>query len=229
MKSVPRWGLLSAATAPVVLIGGWTVAAARQTGGFDSVTGTISALAAHGATDRWLMTSALVVLGCCHVTTAAALRPAGRTGRVLLALGGVATIGVAAFPLPEVGSSTVHKVFAGLAFGALAVWPLGAAVRGCGVPWALRPRTSAVASGGLLGLVGWFVIAQQQGAAVGLSERAAAGAQALWPLAVVLALTRTPTPQPPFRHLGPFMPLDRGLATLIGAFDIGEAAGGATS
>ena len=192
MKSVPRWGLVSAATAPVVLIGGWTVAAGRRAGGFDSVTGTISALAALGATDRGLMTSALVVLGACHVTTAAALRPAGRTGRAILAFGGVATIGVAAFPLPEVGSSTAHTVFAGLAFGALAVWPVGAAVRGRGVPWALRWRTSAVASAGLLGLVGWFVVAQQQGVAVGLSERAAAGAQALWPLAVVLTLTLRP-------------------------------------
>ena len=194
MKSVPRWGLLSAATAPVVLIGGWTLAAARQAGGFDSVTGTISALAAHGATDRWLMTSALVALGACHVATAAALRPARRTGRAVLAFGGVATIGVAVFPLPQVGSSQAHKVCAGLAFGALAVWPLGAAVRGPGVPWALRLRTSAVATAGLLALVGWFVAAGQQDAAGGLSERSAAGAQALWPLAVVLALRPLPNP-----------------------------------
>ncbi len=189
MQRVPLWGLVSAVTAPIALIGGWTVAAARQHGGFDSVTGTISALAAHGATDRWLMTSALVVLGGCHLTTAAALRPAGRSGRAILAFGGLATLGVAAFPLPEVGSSTAHKLAAGLAFGALAVWPLGAAQHPP-APWALRRRTGVVAAGGLLALVGWFVLSQQSDSAVGLAERAAAGAQALWPLAVVATLVR---------------------------------------
>ena len=49
-------GCVSSAAAPVLLIGGWTVAAGRQRGGFDPVVETISALAAHGADDRWLMT-----------------------------------------------------------------------------------------------------------------------------------------------------------------------------
>jgi len=61
---------------PVLMIGGWTVAAALQPGSFDQVTGTISALAGYAATDRWVMTLALAGVGICHVVTALALRPA---------------------------------------------------------------------------------------------------------------------------------------------------------
>lgn len=190
MRRVPRWGLISAVTAPIALIGGWTAAAARQPGGFDSFTDTISALAARGATDRWLMTSALVTLGCCHVATAVALRPAGQVGRGILAFGGLATVAVAAWPLPEVGSSTAHKLAASLAFGALGIWPLGAFRRTAETHWALRARPNLAASAALLGLVGWFVVSQQHDTAVGLAERVAAGAQAIWPLVVVASLVR---------------------------------------
>ncbi|MBA2310412.1 MAG: DUF998 domain-containing protein, partial [Pseudonocardiales bacterium] len=56
MRSVPWWGVLSSAAAPVLLIGGWTVAAVRQPAVFDSTVDTISALAALDATDRVVMT-----------------------------------------------------------------------------------------------------------------------------------------------------------------------------
>jgi hypothetical membrane protein len=139
----PWWGLVSSVAAPVLLIGGWTVAAGRQRGGFDPVVETISALAAHGADDRWLMTTALAGLGACHVTTALALRSAASPGRVLLALGGVATLLVAA------------------------------------------------AGAVLLGLVGWFFVELVADTyRVGLSERVAAGAQSLWPLAAALGARR---------------------------------------
>jgi hypothetical protein len=56
------------------------------------------------------------------------------------------------------------------------------------VPAGLRPGVSAGAAGVLLGLLVWFgaeLIAG--GRQVGLAERVLAGAQAVWPLAVVLA------------------------------------------
>jgi hypothetical protein len=56
------------------------------------------------------------------------------------------------------------------------------------VPAGLRPAVSASATGVLLGLLVWFgaeLIAG--GRQVGLAERVLAGAQAAWPLAVVLA------------------------------------------
>jgi len=125
----PGWGLLSCSAAPLVLVGGWTLAARRQPPGYDAVRDTISALAARDATDRWLMTAALAGVGACHVATAWVLRPAARTGRVLLAAGGGATVAVALFPLPSAGGqSRAHSVAATLAFGALTLWPAAAAV-----------------------------------------------------------------------------------------------------
>src|SRR5690348_16883875 len=76
VRVVPWWGMLSAAVAPVLLIGGWTVAARLQPGSFNPVTDTISALAARDAADRWVMTSALAAVGACYVATGLALRPA---------------------------------------------------------------------------------------------------------------------------------------------------------
>ncbi|MER6594606.1 DUF998 domain-containing protein, partial [Micromonospora purpureochromogenes] len=125
---VPRWALLSSAAAPVLLVCGWTLAAARQPGGFDPVADTISALAARDARDRWIMTLGLLGLGLCHCLTAAGLRPPRPAGRLLLALGGIATLGVAAFPLPaRQGSANAHGLIASVAFGALELWPAQAA------------------------------------------------------------------------------------------------------
>jgi hypothetical protein len=203
---VPGWALVSAAAAPALLVGGWTLAAVRQPPAYDATRDTISALAGHDATDPWLMTSALAGLGVCHVVTAAGLRPAGRTGRALLATGGVATVLVAASPLPPDGTSAAHTAAAALAFGALAVWPLGSPPQrgrssdegtddgsttdgGVRVPWPLRRPVAATAAALLTGLVGWFGVALVADTArAGLAERVAAGAQALWPLAVVLGV-----------------------------------------
>ncbi|MDQ3474767.1 MAG: DUF998 domain-containing protein [Actinomycetota bacterium] len=204
-EATPWWGVLSSAAAPTLLIGGWTVAAARQETRFDSLTQTISALAALDATDRWVMTAALAGVGLSHVTTALALRGAALPGRVVLAAGGVATLLVAALPLPTVlgdGGSTPHTVVAAISFGALAVWPALAMranrtdnriVRTTGpakqkIPWGLRRTVAVAATAVLLAGVGWFVSdLGQEGSQVGLSERVSAGAQALWPLAVVLS------------------------------------------
>ena len=95
--------MLSSACAPVLLIGGWQLAAGRQRVGFDPVSQTISELAGRGATDPWIMTTALVGVGVCYVITAAGLTPAATPGRLLLATGGTATVALAALPLPIVG------------------------------------------------------------------------------------------------------------------------------
>ena len=57
----PRSAVLSALTAAIALVGGWTWAAATQPGGFDQARESISALAASATPHRWIMTSALVV------------------------------------------------------------------------------------------------------------------------------------------------------------------------
>ncbi len=188
MTRTPWWVMLSAGAAPVFLIGGWTVAAARQPAGYDSIRDTISALAGHAATDRWVMTFGLAGLGACHMVTALGVRSAARAGRVILAVGGLATLAVSVLPLPRVGSSTWHGLAALIGFVALAVW---AAFAPSGAPvWALGRAVSITATIVLLLIVGWFGISLSAHSLVGLSERFAAGAEALWPLCVVIATAR---------------------------------------
>jgi len=189
MRGVPWWGLVSSAVAPVLLVGGWTLAAGLQPGSFDAVAGTISSLAAVGAADRWVMTLALAGVGACYVITGLALRPAASAGRLILTSGGAATVLVAAFPeTAGDGGSPPHTFCAAVGFVALAVWPLAARRRGPWVSAWLRPGVCAGAAGVLLGLLVWFGAELIGGGRqVGLAERVLAGAEAAWPLAVVLA------------------------------------------
>jgi hypothetical membrane protein len=188
---VPGWALVSSAAAPVLLVGGWTVAAAVQRSSFNAVTETISALAGRGADDRWVMTAALAGVGVCHLATALGLRPLPRAARSLHAVGGLATIAVAAFPLPAGGDSGPHTVAAGAAFASLAAWPAIAVRRTGPAAEALPPVLTAAAAAVLLGLVGWFFAELvTDGTRVGLAERAAAGAQAGWPLVAVVVTRR---------------------------------------
>lgn len=186
---VPPWAVLAATLAPIGMIGGWTLAAARQQAEFDAVRETISALAASTATLPGIMTAGLALTGVGHVATSLALRPAALPGRLLLATGGIATAIVAALPVDS--APQAHGIAAGVGFGALALWPVVASHRGgAGV---LGRRGGAAATGALLALLVWFVVELQglgpnDGAATGLAERAVAGAQSLWPLVVVLAL-----------------------------------------
>jgi hypothetical protein len=172
-----RWAWFSAPLAPVLLIGGWTLAQSRQPRDYDALRDTISALAAHGATDAWIMTVGLAGLGGCHLITAAGFRIAGPAARTVLALGGTATVVVAASPQP----ATAHIPAAVIGFVALAAWPV------------LTPRSfgayrwSALA---LLAALAWFGVAVALGSLVGLSERVLAGAEALAPLGLLVATTR---------------------------------------
>lgn len=183
----------------MLLIGGWTLAAVLQRDGFDQAAGTISALAALDADHRWVMTTALVGTGIAHVITAAGLRDAAVAGRCVHAIGGAATVAVAAFPLPSGEErSAAHFAAAAVGFGALALWPLLSVRRSrqpataepvtARQPWGLRPAIVAGAGAVLVGTLAWFIAELAADSdRVGVSERIAAGAQAMWPLAVVLS------------------------------------------
>jgi hypothetical protein len=92
------------------------------------------------------MTAALLGVGVCHTVTALGLSQAAPAGRVVLGVGGVATVLVAVFPLPAAGAAAAHAVAAGVAFVALAVWPALARRRGRRGPAALRPVVSVAAA-----------------------------------------------------------------------------------
>jgi hypothetical membrane protein len=188
MRDVPWWGVISSAAAPVLLIGGWTVAARLQPR-FDPVAGTVSALAAIGATDRWVMTLVFLLVGACYIITALALRPARVPGRLILIAGAAAGMLVAASPEHPGGFGSVpHFVWASIGFAGLTLWPAGAWRRGPAVPWGLRPAVAAAAIAVLFALLAWFGTELILGAGqAGLAERVVGAAQAAWPLAVVLS------------------------------------------
>jgi hypothetical membrane protein len=175
---VRRWVIVSSSLAPVVLIGGWTWAAALQGPSYDSLRDTISALAARGAADRWVMTAGLAVLGLSHLATAAGLVEAGVAARSILAIGGAATLAVAALAQPSAG----HVPAATVGFIALAGWPAASRLP--------RRRVGYGASLVLAGLLGWLAVELRGGDLLGLSERVLAGSQALWPLVVAGLLLR---------------------------------------
>jgi hypothetical protein len=171
-----------------LLTGGWTIAAMLQPRSFNQVADTVSALAAVGATDRWVMTLVFLAVGACDVVTGAALRPAALAGRLILIAGAVSGMMVAANPEHVGGGSVPHAVWASLAFAGLAVWPARAWRRGPSVPWGLRPAVCAGVVAVQVVLLAWFVAELVTGAGqVGLAERVVGAAQAIWPLVVVLS------------------------------------------
>jgi hypothetical membrane protein len=202
MRGVAWWGAVSAVAAPVLLIGGWTVAAGLQPR-YDPVADTVSALAAIGATDRWVMSLVFVVVGACYIITALALRPAKTSGRMILIAGAIAGMLVAANPEHAGGFGSVpHFVFASLGLAGLTLWPVAAAKRGQAVPWALRRAPAAAAVAVQFALLAWFGTELiMAGGQVGLAERVMGAAQATWPLAVVLSCYLPVTALAPAREV----------------------------
>jgi hypothetical protein len=179
---------MSSVASPVLLIGGWTIAAMLQPRPFNQVADTVSALAAAGATDRWVMTLVFLAVGVCDVATGVALRPAALAGRLVLIAGAVSGMMVAANPAHPGAGSVSHAVWAALGFAGPAAWPAVAWRRDPPVPWGLRPAVCAGAVVVLVVLLAWFVGEMVTGAGqVGLAERVVGGAQAIWPLVVVLS------------------------------------------
>ena len=160
--------MVSAAAAPVLMVAGWTVAAGLQPRPVDPVAETVSALAAVGATDRWVMTLTFVLVGVCDLLTGLALRPAGAPGRLILMAGAVAGMLVAANPEhPGTSFPVPHMICAAAGCAGVVAWPAG-----------------AVAA--LLALAAWFGVELiTYGGQAGLAERLFGAAQALWPLTVV--------------------------------------------
>jgi hypothetical protein len=189
VRGVPWWGVASAVAAPVLMVAGWTLAAGLQPRPVDPVSETVSALAAVGATDRWVMTLTFVVVGACDVVTALALRPARAAGRLIFMAGAVAGVLVAANPEhPGTSFPVPHMICAAVGCAGVVAWPAGAWRRGPSVPWGLRPAVCAVAVAVLLALAAWFgVELLSYGAQAGLAERIFGAAQGLWPLTVVVS------------------------------------------
>jgi len=173
MRGVPWWGVVSSAASPVLMVGGWTIAAMLQPPSFNPVADTVSSLAASGAPDRWVMTLVFLAVGFCGVVTGIALGPAAPAGRLLLIAGALAGMMVALNPEHARAGSVSHAVWASLAFAGLGSWSAGSWRRGRSVPWGLRPAACLGAVAVQLILLAWFVTELVTAAKqVGLAERA---------------------------------------------------------
>jgi len=128
-RPVPSWAVGTALLAPVALVGGWLIAGALQPASFSPMRQTMSVLAGHSGTDRWVMTAALLLVGSCQITTGASLTGVRLPARILLILTGLSTLGVAATPEPATGPTSRHLAFAVSCVVMTAVWPVFVARR----------------------------------------------------------------------------------------------------
>ena len=105
----------------------WIVAGAL-TPGYDPIDHAISRLAEVGAPHRGIMSAGFVVFGLGVPLYAIALRYAlGGLAWATAAVAGLATLGVAAFPLEGAAGNDAHAAFAAVGYGALAATPILAA------------------------------------------------------------------------------------------------------
>ena len=188
---VPAWTVVSAGLSPVLATGGWLVAGAVQPTSYSPIRKTISVMAGHAGTDRWIMTAALFLVGGCQLVTAAGLVGVRVPARILLAVAGLSSIGIAASPEPARGSTAQHLAWTSLGAVAIAVWPAFVARRAPPRPLILSSYGCAVVTAVFIALLGWLVIETQGGTDLGLAERLFLSIETCWPFAVAIALRQT--------------------------------------
>ncbi|HSZ38704.1 MAG TPA: DUF998 domain-containing protein [Trebonia sp.] len=223
--------MASAALSPLFMVGGWLVAEALQPPSYSPVRSTVSGLAGLGGTDRWIMTSALILVGACYFVTAAGLPGVRASARIVLMVAGLCSIGIAVSPEPVGGSTPQHLAFTSLGAVAITIWPAFTARRASSQPLILRFRGAAAVTAVFLALLAWLVFETQGGTTLGLAERLVSGVQVTWPLIVALALRRAAGPRgqsggPGQARRDPGkMAADRNHATflLAGRWDPGES------
>jgi len=189
-RTVPSWAIVSAGLTPILLTGGWLAAGALQPASYNPIRETVSVMAGHAGTDRWVMTGALLLVGGCHLVTAAGLGAIRVPARVLLILAGLSSIGIATSPEPIVGSTPQHLAWTSFGAVIIAVWPAFAARPGSPQPLILSRRGSAVVTAVFLALLCWLVIETQGGSDLGMAERLTSSVQTSWPFVVAVVLWR---------------------------------------
>ena len=185
---VPWWAVVSAGLSPVLATGGWLIGDAVQPASYSPIRKTVSVLAGHAGTDRWIMTGALFLIGGCQLVTAAGLVGVRVPARIVLGVAGLSSIGIAASPEPVRGSTSQHLAWTALGAVAIAVWPAFVARRGPPRSLVLSRYGCAVVTAVFLVLLGWLVIETQGGTDLGLVERLFLSTETCWPFVVAVAL-----------------------------------------
>jgi hypothetical membrane protein len=190
-RPVPGWAVATALLAPVVLVAGWLIAGALQPASYSPMRQTMSVLAGQSGAERWVMTTALLLVGSCQIATGAGLLAVRLPARLLLILTGLSTLGIAATPELATGPTWRHLAFAVSCVVTTAVWPLLVARRAPAPAWILSVYGCATVTVLFAGLSCWLLIAAQSGSAdLGMVERLTSEVQGTFPLVVALALRR---------------------------------------
>ena len=198
---VPWWAIVSAGLSPVLLTGGWLVAGALQPASYNPIRQTVSVLAGHAGTDRWVMTCALLLVGGCNLVTAAGLTGVAMPARVVLVVAGLSSVGIAVSPEPVAGSTPQHLTWTALGAVMITVWPAFTARREAPQPRIFSRSGAAAVTAVFAALLCWLVVETQGGSVLGLAERLTSSVETTWPFIVALALWRSspraPTPDLP--------------------------------
>jgi hypothetical protein len=183
--------VVAAGLSPVLATGGWLIAGAVQPTFYSPIRETVSVMAGHAGTDRWIMTGALFLVGGCQLVTAVGLVGVGVPARILLAVAGLCSVGIAVSPEPTRGSTPQHLAWTSLGAVVLAVWPAFVARRAPPRPLILSSYGRAVVTAVSMALLGWLVIETQGGSDLGLAERPFLSIETCWPFIVAVALRHT--------------------------------------
>ena len=181
------WAALGLVVGPAAFIGGWLVGGAR-TPGYSPIDDAISRIAAIGAPNRELMTTAFVAYGASVIVGSTALRssPLQRTW-ALAAVNGAATVAVAALPLEHsTAMDTWHGVAAGVGYVSIAALQLSSVgpLRSTG-----HERAAALAlAGGVV--TGAALVATTVSEANGFWQRLGLTVGDVWLVATGIALFR---------------------------------------
>ena len=189
-RTIPAWAIVSAGLTPLLLTGGWLFAGTLQPASYNPVRDTVSVMAGHGGTDRWVMTGALLLVGGFHLVTAAGLGAIRVPARVLLILAGMSSIGIAISPEPVVGSTPQHLAWTSFGAVIITIWPAFTARPGSPHPLIVSRPGSAVVTAVFLGLLCWLVVETQGGSYLGMAERLTSSVQTSWPFVVAVVLWR---------------------------------------
>jgi hypothetical membrane protein len=163
---------LAGIVGPTAFVAAWVVGGLRRGDGYSPVQDAISRLAEVGAPTQPLMTAGFVTFGVAVPAFAISARDElGPAATVALVAAGITTLGVAATPLGG-DVDTLHAVFAGTGYVAMAAAPLLAA----------RTRTTTIVSA----IAAVALAATTLDAANGLLQRVGLGVVDAWIVATAL-------------------------------------------
>jgi hypothetical membrane protein len=183
---VSRLLLVLAVLGPVQSVVGWSLSAALWPG-YDPIVQTISELASPESPVRYLQSSFFILGALIDIVVALRFTVIARPARVLIFLGGLATIGLTIYPTPLVGVSEPHRVFATISFVIFSVWPVFGMRFTREWPPIVRPLASIIGTL-ILGAIAFGFLAiwtNPEIQTAGLWERAVTTSQAIYPALVI--------------------------------------------